>query len=934
MKKDYKKRDNWALIFRRWLQNTHKTSTADMKNKTSIDYYPDDEAFTDHKAIHIGTHGVMDILGVETKEDFADASRFLMMHEELHCRHTVHDVYVTGILIACEKVAAYIYEKTEGTVPRWRRNSFAEGFDWKNYLEGKFQTTSGKCFNVRGMHKMISHLFNAIEDGRIEVLGVSDYPGFGELRTRFRGENWQQDPTVEPFSVVDGKPGRTLSLILNQVHSLATCQIYQKGFFLNYNGTPIMPVVQSMMQNVGAAILSPTTEGMVYQIIGRKATRKFSAIDGLIEKFAPYIMDAFTYDPSDINAQEELAAMLREIFIKIAENLPETPEETENTMNTGLSASEEDTDTEIDPSSTFKNSDITVTLPDETYDKLMANRKSEKKDENAGGGINLRREHPIENEEEDSEENSSNSSRSGDSSSQPENNQNNSEDDYNLFNEDSTTNSSANGESQDDPFNEQQGSSSSEKSSGEQTSSDSNNSNDSDENNADSNDKDESSNTSDVGTDSDETKSDSETEADKIRNENSVKADSAEDSKSTSNKNSDNEGNETGNSGSSSQDKGMDSDEKSEDSATNTEMNSFDSENGMSNMNESKEGPSESDGSGDGRDGTCNNGESTDVDESAETIRDVERQIEEEIRNAKQNSDGKEIVKSVNEQKSFNSKQKVRKEVKDTSKPLDPEKYKHICNFAEVHRNYDVSLPLPFDIESRGRVLHRKNATYFKGMKTPTITYLDSGSVDPSRIYGAGIGDTDIFRKRGKDKSFDGCAYILIDNSGSMKGAKRESACRAAAIIEEGFKGLIPFKIVAFDYNGTVCHEVIKNWTEVLNKNCCWNFCKKSRDGWGNADAYDIQIATDELMRRPEQKKLLIVLSDGTPAEASEGQTKKAIMDARRKGIQVSGIYFEEGEIGCDADAFKAMYMKDYVCCTDKQIDKNLTNILMKWSRS
>ena len=101
---------------------------------------------------------------------------------------------------------------------------------------------------------------------------------------------------------------------------------------------------------------------------------------------------------------------------------------------------------------------------------------------------------------------------------------------------------------------------------------------------------------------------------------------------------------------------------------------------------------------------------------------------------------------------------------------------------------------------------------------------------------------------------------------------------------------------------------------------------------WGNEDEYDIRIATKELLKRPEKNKILIVLSDGTPGDCEA--TKKAIADARQKGVKLAGIYFEEGMIGSEASDFKDMYQRDYICCTTEEIDENLSRILHKFALS
>lgn len=299
------------------------------------------------------------------------------------------------------------------------------------------------------------------------------------------------------------------------------------------------------------------------------------------------------------------------------------------------------------------------------------------------------------------------------------------------------------------------------------------------------------------------------------------------------------------------------------------------------------------------------------------------------------NEKAKEEVGNINAAKAHERSMRG-KETPNADKPITPEQVKDICpQFSEFTRKYKLTERLPAVVNARGKALLRKNQMYFKSLSTPNVTYLDSGSIDPARIYGLSFGDTQIFRKKGMDRKFDGCAYILMDNSGSMAGKKRTEACKAAAVIEESFRGLIPIKITAFDYNGVVTHEVVKGWDENMHLNCSWNFCLQGRTGGGNADGYSIQIAARELMKRPEKKKMLIVLSDGMPTGTSEGYTKEAIRAARKMGISVHGIYFEEGSIRPDsARKFAGMYERDYICCPVTEVDANLSAIMKKFSRS
>lgn len=315
-------------------------------------------------------------------------------------------------------------------------------------------------------------------------------------------------------------------------------------------------------------------------------------------------------------------------------------------------------------------------------------------------------------------------------------------------------------------------------------------------------------------------------------------------------------------------------------------------------------------------------------DHSEEEILEAMRRAAEETR-----EDAAEALSSINEV--------VRHEsvpgssaaiVHDSEAPLNPSDFKEQCeNFIEHTRVYALDEDLPSVIKARGLALRKKNEKYFKTLKHSKITNIDKGVIDPSQVFNLALGDTNIFCKDGTGKGFDGCAYILIDNSGSMNGRKRMEACKAAAIVEEAFKGIIPFKITAFDSYGTVCHERIKNWSEVEKKNLCWNFALHGRTGYGNEDNYDILITQKELLKRRERKKCLIVLSDGAPADRES--TKRAIKETRKKGISVYGIYFEEGNL-CDCEYFKDMYEKDYICCPLSELDRELNNLFFKFSRS
>ena len=298
-------------------------------------------------------------------------------------------------------------------------------------------------------------------------------------------------------------------------------------------------------------------------------------------------------------------------------------------------------------------------------------------------------------------------------------------------------------------------------------------------------------------------------------------------------------------------------------------------------------------------------------------------------------ADASNLISAVNsamsDSKSTPTRHTAQRDVADTAPALTQSDVREIMKGAKFreakHGKYARIIDLPAELKGRGQTLAKVVDRYFKGMQQPRVRNMRSGLIDGRRLTRLARNDVRVFQKKGADKPGDTAVYILIDDSGSMEGEKTEAAFCAAAVQEEGFKAHIPLKIVSFTTRTGIIHKVIKGWDEQHPWNCCYNFLRH-HDGiqYGNDDNYDIRIATQELLKRPEKNRILIVLSDGTPSDVED--TRKAIDEARKRGIKVAGIYFEIGEIGYDADDFKHMYQRDYVCCTTDEIDKNLSKIL------
>jgi len=145
-----------------------------------------------------------------------------------------------------------------------------------------------------------------------------------------------------------------------------------------------------------------------------------------------------------------------------------------------------------------------------------------------------------------------------------------------------------------------------------------------------------------------------------------------------------------------------------------------------------------------------------------------------------------------------------------------------------------------------------------------------------SRICFKAPGFSDkIFKTKIENKTRDVALTVLIDMSGSMGGTKAYNALASALLLNEVCSTLtVPIEILGFTDGRDLKSEVspmmfiyksfsnLKVSTEDLTK----YFATSSNFMAGNPDGENILWAYDRLLKRKEKKRILIVMSDGSPA--------------------------------------------------------------------
>jgi cobalamin biosynthesis protein CobT len=148
------------------------------------------------------------------------------------------------------------------------------------------------------------------------------------------------------------------------------------------------------------------------------------------------------------------------------------------------------------------------------------------------------------------------------------------------------------------------------------------------------------------------------------------------------------------------------------------------------------------------------------------------------------------------------------------------------------------------------------------------------GRLDTSKLYRVCNPESSlserIFKQKQDSQALDTAVSILVDYSGSMGNRKIVKAIAGAIALEQLCKMLrINCEIAGFtEYSSQKnYHFIFKNYNQpVGDDRFLENMTVASRMMNNNADGDNILVAWNRLMQQRNRRKVLIVLSDGSPA--------------------------------------------------------------------
>ncbi|KXG09310.1 hypothetical protein AT864_02540 [Anoxybacillus sp. P3H1B] len=165
------------------------------------------------------------------------------------------------------------------------------------------------------------------------------------------------------------------------------------------------------------------------------------------------------------------------------------------------------------------------------------------------------------------------------------------------------------------------------------------------------------------------------------------------------------------------------------------------------------------------------------------------------------------------------------------------------------------------------------------------------------------------YKKRTPSPELDAVFTLLVDCSASMYD-KMEETKRGIILFHESLKSVRVFhEVVGFweDSNEAMetkqpnYFQTVISFSESLKKQTGPEILQLEPQE-DNRDGFAIRLMTEQLLRRTEKQKCLLVFSDGEPAAYHYEQngiidTHEAVLEARKRGIEVLNVFLANGEI-------------------------------------
>ena len=198
-------------------------------------------------------------------------------------------------------------------------------------------------------------------------------------------------------------------------------------------------------------------------------------------------------------------------------------------------------------------------------------------------------------------------------------------------------------------------------------------------------------------------------------------------------------------------------------------------------------------------------------------------------------------------------------------------------------------------------------------------------------------GDGKVFTKNALPSQPPGMAVgLLLDESGSMSSCDRATYARASAIILYDFCQALHVPVMVYGHSTGSKGVELYSYSEfdAIDREDKYRLVDISARG-SNRDGAALRFVAERFSHRPEELKLLILVSDGQPADtgyygtAAEEDLRGIQQEYRRKGI-----LFVAAAIGDDKENMERIYGDSFLDITDlNQLPVKLAQVVKRFLR-
>lgn len=201
--------------------------------------------------------------------------------------------------------------------------------------------------------------------------------------------------------------------------------------------------------------------------------------------------------------------------------------------------------------------------------------------------------------------------------------------------------------------------------------------------------------------------------------------------------------------------------------------------------------------------------------------------------------------------------------------------------------------------------------------------------------------DGKCFYKNRLPKSQELAVAVCVDESGSMCANNRATAARAASIVLYNFCTELGIPVMVYGHTadekgyGSVQLQSYAEFDGSYDKNDKYRLMDISARS-NNRDGYALKYMYQKLSKRPEDTKILFMISDGQPAASGySGSSAENDMKAIRQEYTRKGIITFAAAIGNDKENIERIYKEGFLDISNlEDLPIILTKLLLKYIKT